>query len=45
MRLGRRYEREEFICALAEHLGFIPLTDNTRQTLKSASTSGIRQKC
>lgn len=44
MRLGRRYDREAVIRAVAAHLGFTRLPDNLRQTVKSAITSGIRQK-
>jgi len=44
MRLGRRYDREAVIRAVTAHLGFTRLTDNIRQTVKSAITSGIRQK-
>jgi hypothetical protein len=43
MRLGRRCEREEVIRAVAEHLGFSRVSETTRQALKSAFNSGIRQ--
>jgi hypothetical protein len=43
MRAGRRYEREEVIHAVARYLGFARVTDNVRQSIRSAINSGIRQ--
>ena len=43
MRLGRRYEREEVIYAVGQYLGFRRISDTTRQTIKSAFNSAIRQ--
>jgi hypothetical protein len=43
MRKGPRYEREEVINAIARTLGFARVTDTSRDALKSAINSGIRQ--
>ena len=39
---GTRYEREDVISSLARYLGFVRLTDTTRQQIKVAITSAIR---
>ncbi|MCI0391376.1 MAG: BREX-1 system adenine-specific DNA-methyltransferase PglX [Acidobacteria bacterium] len=43
MRLSRNYQREEVICAVAEYLGFSRVSVTTRQSIKSAFNSAIRQ--
>jgi hypothetical protein len=43
MRKGTRYEREDVIHAVASYLGFARLTDTSRDALKSAINSAIRQ--
>lgn len=43
VRKGPRYEREEVIHALARYLGFARVTDTSRDAIKSAINSGIRQ--
>jgi len=43
MRKGPRYEREDVIHSLARYLGFVRLTDISRDAIKSAINSGIRQ--
>jgi len=43
MRKGPRYEREEVINAIARTLGFARVTDTSRDAIKSALNSGIRQ--
>jgi hypothetical protein len=43
MRKGARYEREDVIHAVARYLGFSRLTDTSRDALKSAVNSAIRQ--
>lgn len=43
MRKGSNYEREEIIHALAGYLGFARVTDTSRDAIKSAINSGIRQ--
>ncbi len=43
MRKGTTYEREDVIHALARHLGFARVTDNSRDATKSAINSAIRQ--
>ena len=42
MRKGASYEREDVIHALARYLGFARITDNSRDTIKSAINSAIR---
>lgn len=43
MRKGARYEREDIIHALARYLGFVRVTDTSRQPIKSAFNSAIRR--
>lgn len=43
MRKGTSYEREDILHALARYLGFARLTDPSREALKSAINSAIRQ--
>jgi hypothetical protein len=43
MRKGTNYERDDVIHAVAWHLGFARVTDATRDALKSAINSAIRQ--
>jgi hypothetical protein len=43
MRKGPRYDREDVITAVARTLGFARLTDTSRDALKSAINSAIRQ--
>lgn len=43
MRKGTNYEREEVIHALARYLGFARVTDSSRDAIKSAINSAIRQ--
>jgi hypothetical protein len=42
MQKGTGYERDDVIHALARHLGFARVTDNSRDALKSAINSAIR---
>ncbi len=42
MRKGARYVREEVIHALARYLGFARVTDTSRDAIKSAINSAIR---
>ena len=43
MRKGTSYEREDTIHSLASYLGFSRVTDNSRDSIKSAINSAIRQ--
>ncbi len=43
IRKGSTYEREDIIHAVAHHLGFRRVSENARNTVKSAINSGIRQ--
>ena|GEM_PF-58283 len=43
MQKGRRYEREDIILTLAHYLGFARVTDSSRDPIKSAINSAIRQ--
>jgi hypothetical protein len=43
MRKGTTYEREDVIHSLARYLGFARVTDTSRDAIKSAINSGIRQ--
>lgn len=43
MRKGTTYEREDVIRAVAHHLGFQRIREETRQPIKSAINSAIRQ--
>jgi hypothetical protein len=43
MRKGASYDREDVMQAVVHYLGFSRLTDNIRQSLKSALNSAIRQ--
>jgi hypothetical protein len=43
MRKGTNYEREDVIHALAHYLGFTRVTDTSRDAIKSAINSAIRQ--
>jgi hypothetical protein len=43
MRKGTTYEREDVIHALARYLGFARVTDTSRDAIKSAINSAIRQ--
>jgi hypothetical protein len=43
MRKGARCEREDVIHALARYLGFARVTDTSRDGIKSAINSAIRQ--
>ena len=43
MRKGTNYEREDVIHALARYLGFAHITDTSRDAIKSAINSAIRQ--
>jgi hypothetical protein len=43
MRAGKRYEREEVIQLVSHYLGFSRVTDNVRQSMKSAFRSGLLQ--
>ena len=43
MRKGTNYEREDVIHALARYLGFARVTDTSRDAIKSAINSAIRQ--
>jgi hypothetical protein len=43
MRKGPRYDREDVITAVARTLGFARITDTSRDALKSAINSAIRQ--
>jgi hypothetical protein len=43
MRKGSNYEREDVIHALARYLGFARVTDTSRDAIKSAINSAIRQ--
>ena len=43
MRKGTRYEREDVIRAVANHLGFRRLTDTVRTPVKSAINAAIRR--
>lgn len=43
MRKGTRYEREELMHSLVVHLGYERLTDTSREVIKSAFNSAIRQ--
>ena len=43
MRTGTKYEREDVMHALARHLGFARVTDTSREAIKTAINSAIRQ--
>lgn len=43
MRKGSNYQREDVIHALTRHLGFTRVTDTSRDAIKSAINSAIRQ--
>lgn len=43
MRKGTNYEREDVIHTLARYLGFARVTDTSRDAIKSAINSAIRQ--
>src|SRR5208337_1640761 len=42
MRLGRKYEREEVIHAVARYLGFVRVKETVEAPIKSAINSAIR---
>jgi hypothetical protein len=43
MHKGTRYDREDVIHAVARYLGFARVTDTSRDAIKSAINSAIRQ--
>ena len=43
MTKGTQYEREDVIIWFARHLGFARVTDTSREAIKSAINSAIRQ--
>lgn len=44
MRIGRTYEREEVISAVAAHLGFTRLANDIREPIESTINAGMRRR-